>query len=177
MLCQQIKIYKFIKSKSARTTNQSHIQDMLLNFHLSNIISGMCRNILEILTKKKIILHLVDHSNRISSPTVIFSKYTEVIIKNIFNSWKQVHGAAEKFMSDYGGEFTNGTFWDICESMNITLISTAAESPSNSELVEWHNLFSNTVFDLALSWCVNAKNSLANVHEFSPFQFALGQNP
>ena len=80
-------------------------------------------------------------------------------------------------MSDYGGEFTNGTFLDICESMNITLISTAAESPSNSELVEWHNLFSNTGFDFALSWCVNAKNSLANVHEFSPFQFALGQNP
>ena len=58
------------------------------------------------------------------------------MIKNIFNSWKQVHGAAEKFMSDYGGEFTNGTFLNICESMNITLISTAAESPSNSELVE-----------------------------------------
>ena len=23
--------------------------------------------------------------------------------------------------------------------------------------------------DIALSWCLNAKNSLANIHEFSPF--------
>ena len=30
--------------------------------------------------------------------------------------------------------------------------------------------------DLALSWCLNAKNSLANAHRFSPFQLALGQN-
>ena len=27
--------------------------------------------------------------------------------------------------------------------------------------------------DLALSWCLNAKNSLANVHGFSPFQVTL----
>ena len=30
--------------------------------------------------------------------------------------------------------------------------------------------------DLALSWCLNAKNSLANIHGFSPFQLVLGQN-
>ena len=35
----------------------------------------------------------------------------------------------------------------------------------------------NTEFDVALSWCVNVKNSLANVHGFSPFQLALSQNP
>ena len=32
-------------------------------------------------------------------------------------------------------------------------------------------------FQLVLAWFVNAKNSLANVHGFSPFQLALGQNP
>ena len=32
-------------------------------------------------------------------------------------------------------------------------------------------------FDIALQWCVNAKNSLHNVHGFSPYQLALGQNP
>ena len=30
---------------------------------------------------------------------------------------------------------------------------------------------------MILSWCLNAKNSLANVHRFSPFQLVLGQNP
>ena len=32
-------------------------------------------------------------------------------------------------------------------------------------------------FEVALVWCTNAKNSLQNVHGFSPFQLALGQNP
>ena len=31
--------------------------------------------------------------------------------------------------------------------------------------------------ELALAWCIKAKNSLANVHGISPFQLALGQNP
>ena len=35
----------------------------------------------------------------------------------------------------------------------------------------------NTYFELALSWCANAKNSLTNVYDFSPFQLALVQHP
>ena len=32
-------------------------------------------------------------------------------------------------------------------------------------------------FDVALAWCLNAKNSLQNVHGFSLYQLAFGQNP
>ena len=35
----------------------------------------------------------------------------------------------------------------------------------------------NIDFKLALAWCLNAKNSLSNVHGFSPYQLAMGQNP
>ena len=31
--------------------------------------------------------------------------------------------------------------------------------------------------DLAVSWCINAKNSLHSVHGFSPYQLAIGKNP
>ena len=31
--------------------------------------------------------------------------------------------------------------------------------------------------DIALAWCLNAENTLQNVHGFSPFQLAIGQNP
>ena len=31
--------------------------------------------------------------------------------------------------------------------------------------------------DIALPWCLNAKNLLANIHGFSPSQLAFGQNP
>ena len=72
--------------------------------------------------------------------------------------------------------------------MNIRFMLTVAESPFSNGLVERHNLiFSemldktledhNTGFKLALAWCMNAKNSLANVHGFSPFQIAFSQNP
>ena len=91
-------------------------------------------------------------------------------------------------MFDNRGEFANKKFIEMCESMNIRFMLTAAESPFSNGLVERHNLIlsemldktledHNTDFELALAWCVNAKNSLANVHGFSPFQLALGQNP
>ena len=31
--------------------------------------------------------------------------------------------------------------------------------------------------DIALAWCLNAKNTLQNAHGFSPFQLAAYQNP
>ena len=31
--------------------------------------------------------------------------------------------------------------------------------------------------NMAIAWSVNAKNSLQNVHRFSPFELAIGQNP
>ena len=34
----------------------------------------------------------------------------------------------------------------------------------------------NISFQSALAWFTNAKHSLANVHRFSPFQLAIGQN-
>ena len=70
--------------------------------------------------------------------------------------------------------------------MNVML--TAAESLFSNGLVEHCNLLlsemlgktledHNTDFKLALAWCVNTNNSLANVHSFSSFQLALCQNP
>ena len=138
--------------------------------------------------KKRILLHLIDHATRLSSSTMIPSKDPEVVIKAVFKSWIQVYSSAEKFMSDNGGEFANKKFIEICESMNIRFMLTAAESPFSNGLVERHNLLlsemldktledHNTDFEFALAWCVNVKNSLANVHGFSSFQLALGQNP
>ena len=72
--------------------------------------------------------------------------------------------------------------------MSITINVTAAESPFSNGLVERHNMIIANMLDkiledqqldldIALSWCLNAKNSLANVHGFSPFQLVFGQNP
>ena len=75
----------------------------------------------------------------------------------------------------------------MCEAMNITVKVTAAETQQNG-LVERNNMIIANMLDMiledqqldlviALSWWLNAKNSLANGHGFSPFQLIFGQNP
>ena len=99
-----------------------------------------------------------------------------------------MYGSAEKFLSDNGGEFCNQDFLNLCEAFNITVKTTSAESPWSNGLVERHNLTIAEMLDkviedtgcdihIALAWCVNAKNSLQNVHGFSPYQLAIGTNP
>ena len=77
---------------------------------------------------------------------------------------------------------------DMCEALGITVKTTAAESPWSNGLVERCNLVLSEMLDkiidetdcgvsLAVSWRVNAKNPLHNVHGFSLYQLTLGKNP
>ena len=125
----------------------------------------------------KILLHFEDHATRLS---VIPPKDLGIITKYIFKIWIQIYDSAEKFLTDNGGEFANQELMDMCEAMNIIVKKTAAEAPFSNGLTERHNLILSEMLDrtlednkidleLALAWCINAKNSLANVHGFSPF--------
>ena len=71
--------------------------------------------------------------------------------------------------------------------MYIAVKVTAAESPFSNRLVERHNMIIANMLnkilgdqqldlDIALPWCLNAKNSVANIHGFSPVQLAFGHN-
>ena len=75
----------------------------------------------------------------------------------------------------------------MCETLGIIVKTTAAESPWSNSLVERHNLVLSERLDkiidetdcdisLAVYWCVNAKNSLHNVHGFPPYRVTLGTN-
>ena len=136
----------------------------------------------------KIILHLIDHCTRLSASTLIPNKNPETIVKAIFKIWISVYGTTKSFLTDNGGEFANTQFIEMCESLNINVKTTAAESPWSNGIVERHNLVIsemldkvlhdfNCTFEIALAWCINAKNSLTNIHGFSPYQLAIGSNP
>ena len=137
--------------------------------------------------KGKIILHLIDHLTRFSSAYVCKSKEPKEIIKGIFSCWIHVFGPPKKFLTDNGGEFANPMFLEMAESMNIRVLTTAAQSPWSNGLVERHNGVLACTLDkimeecddltTALSWAIHAKNGLANVHGFSPAQLTLGYNP
>lgn len=133
-------------------------------------------------------LHLIDHATRFSQAVVIRSKRAEVIAKEFMMSWIAIFGCPEKVLSDNGGEFANSTFIDLCENMNINHMTTAAESPWSNGLVEKHNEIigeavckivedTNCSVEVALCWAINAKNSLQNIHGFSPYQMVFGKNP
>ena len=137
--------------------------------------------------KGKILLHLIDHGIRLSMSTVIPSKNPDVILQAILKNWVSIYGAADKFLSDNGGEFANESFLELCESLNITVKTTGAEAPWSNGLVKRHSLMIADMLDkvmeenqcsleVALAWCINAKNPLQNVNGFPPFQLALGQN-
>ena len=134
------------------------------------------------------ILHLIDMCTRLSSATTIKNKNPSTVIEAILKIWISVYGTPEKFLVDNGGEFANAEFINLAEQFGITIKTTAAESPWSNGIVERHNLtIANMLdkvlhetdcnFDMALSWCINAKNSLANVHGFSSYQLAISTNP
>ena len=112
-----------------------------------------------------------------------------MILQAIFKSWIQIYGGPETFLTDIVGEFVNSKYIDMAESMNISVKVTAAESAFSNGLAERHNFITTDMMDkvlkelqhldmdLILAWYLNAKNSIANVHDFSLFQLVFGQNP
>ena len=136
----------------------------------------------------KIILHLIDLCTRQSAAAIVPNKQPETIVKAILKIWISVYGATEKFLVDNGGEFANESYMKMAEQFGITIQTTAAESPWSNGIVERHNrtiaemlekVLNDTPCDIetALAWCINAKNSLASVHGFSPYQLSIGTNP
>lgn len=136
----------------------------------------------------KWVLHLIDHVSRYSAASFVSSKKPEEIIKAICRIWIQVFGPPASFLTDNGGEFSNENFKSMCENLSISVKTTAAESPWSNGLCERHNAVLNEIYlrtaaetksspEVVLSWAVHAKNSLANVHGFSPYQLAIGYTP
>lgn len=137
---------------------------------------------------KTYFLHIIDHATRFSAATVIKAKKSQVIVDEFFKHWVAVFGVPKKVLSDNGGEFANAEFVDMCQNLNISFVTTAAESPWSNGLVEKHNQAIgeavskileevNCSVEVALCWAVNAKNSLQNIFGFSPYQLVFGRNP
>ena len=133
------------------------------------------------------ISHFIDHATRFSVGAIIHSKRKEVTIDKIFKYWIALFGTPNLFLSDNGGEFNN-FFREMGEQLNINIKTTGAESPWPNGIVEKHNgIIGNMTgkvlldvkcsLDVALAWCLSAKNSLLNSHGYSPNQLVFGYNP
>ena len=131
---------------------------------------------------------LIDHATRYSQACFIKNKQCATIVKSILKFWISIFDSPNKFLSDNGSEFVNKEFNEMAEKFNITVLTTAAESPWSNGLCEKHNgiigdMIHKTMNDgvhdleLAIHWCISAKKALHNVYGYSPNQLVLGRNP
>ena len=134
------------------------------------------------------LLHLIDSCTRFSASAVLRSKKAKEVVDNIFGMWISIFGCPQEFCSDNGGEFDNEQFRDMGDAMSIKVNTTGAYSPWANGLCERYNRVLGEMIDkileevdcslkVAVAWATSAKNSLQNVHGFSPAQLVFGFNP
>ena len=80
---------------------------------------------------KTYILYLIDHAKGYSAAAVAKSKKKEDIAEAVIKYWIAI-GAPRVILSDNGVEFNNELLREVCEQFNITMKSTAAETPRRS---------------------------------------------
>ena len=136
------------------------------------------------------LLHMIDLATRFCVSAVIHKKEKQVIIDNVIEKWIGTGlGCPKKILTDNRGEFANDEFRDMCENLNITVMTTAAESPFSNGICERnhavidemvHKILTdqpNIRLSTAVAWAVHAKNTLQMVGGYSPYQLVFGCNP
>ena len=141
--------------------------------------------------KTRIILYIIDEYSRYVVGVEVPDKAAETIVQAFIQKWIQgmPYGAPYQVKSDNGGEFVNAQFKSMCELYNIRHLTTGAYSPwSNGTNERNHATVDqilkkmltdnpNISFKDALQHAVYAKNTLLNVHGFSPCQIVTGRQP
>ena len=136
----------------------------------------------------KYILHLIDLFTRYSAASVRSSKRQEGIVDAIMKIWISYFGKPRKFLADNGGEFANKSYTDMCTSLDIELMKTAAESPWSNGTCERHNGIlkisilktmeeSGCSIESATAWATSSKNTLSNHDGYSANILVFGRNP
>ena len=176
--CKTCKLYK--KPPMKPVVGFSYAQ------HFNDVISIDLKDFKHSNRKYKL-LHIVDQATRFSQAIVVKSKQKEEILEAMFKVWIGVFGPPGKILSDNGGEFLNRDFIEMCDKFGIKVKMTAAEAPWGNGMCERHHkILCDTLektledvqdFQIALYWSVQAKNSLYNLHGFSPFILVFGRNP
>lgn len=134
-------------------------------------------------------MHMIDAATRFSKSVVIRDKRPATIIEKFMVEWVGTFGRPQKVLFDNGGEFSNTEFLNMAQSLGTEVLTTPAYSPWSNGLCERnHCVIDENVskllkdnpqlsLDCALIWACNAKNSLAMVYGYSPYQLVFGRNP
>ena len=138
----------------------------------------------------RLILHIVDMFTRYSISCFVTNKKPDSIVDAMMQNWFCYFGYPKKaIFNDNGGEFIGEDMREMKSKLDVRDITTGAESPFQNGLCERNHavidsMLTRLVFDnkntdvnVLLKWANMAKNSLYNVHGFSPNQLVFGSNP
>ena len=142
------------------------------------------------LWRGKNILHIVDMFTRYSVSCFVDNKSPKTIVDGMMLHWFCYFGFPTKaIFNDNGGEFIGKEMIEMKSLMDARNITTGAEAPFQNGLCERNHAVvdamllrllqdnPNTEVRTLLKWANMAKNSLYNVHGFSPNQLVFGKNP
>ena len=62
---------------------------------------------------KRWILHIVDEATRYTAASIVDTKRSDVIVKNVMKIWIAYFGRPDKIHSDCGGEFSSEIFREL----------------------------------------------------------------
>ena len=139
--------------------------------------------------KKFYILHMVDMWSRLTQSVIIERKEPREVIDKFMIKWIGVFGCPRAILNDNGGEFTAEEIREFKSILNITDLTTGAESPWQNGLCEKNHQVVDTMWarlkedypdvadDVLLGWATMAKNSMAMVYGYSSNQLVFGCNP
>ena len=139
--------------------------------------------------KYKYILHLIDAFTRYSVSVFLERKLTTLVVKKIFSCWVSKYGSPNRIWSDLGGEFNSEEIKEMSAALGIDLGSGGAyagwmngNNERNHQVIDFcieKILHSDPTIDpeIALSWALNAKNTMKMYNGFSAHQLVFGKNP
>ena len=106
---------------------------------------------------------------------------------NVIEKWISIYGPPRRILTDNGREFQNDLFYEMCESMDIKVLTTAAESPwSNGKCEKMVGLLKEGLRKMkeegckdhrsALCWTITARNRILRENGYSPNQLVYGRD-
>ena len=121
--------------------------------------------------------------SRLTVGAFIREKKPEEVVKVILNLWLPHYGLMKCLHSDIGGENSNDLVEDVASNLGVILTTTSAYSPHQNGVNERNHSIVDLMMtrmlesdgqlspDLALSWALQARNSLENSRGYTLFQF------
>ena len=135
------------------------------------------------------IFHLIDHATTFSAGAIISTKRKEITVDKYANIGQRCLIHQNCFCRIMvSEEFNSDIFREMNEHLNINVKTTGAESPWSNGVVEKYNGITSNMMEkvlsdvgcsleVALAWCLSAKNALLNSYGYSPNQLVFGYNP